>query len=210
LNHKKENKPDMGLKTLVKLSQVTNLSDARYAAGMGVQMVGFNINPESDFYIDPDKFKGIIAWISGVTLIGEFEGSVFSYNAGYNFDYIQISNPDFVKAITGLKKKLIFQIDLDIYDEVAAEKIMTELKDKVEYFLVTKSDEKLNGKEIKSWARLFPIILGFGLQEETIEQVLLEYPIKGISLIGGEEKVVGFKDYDQLAGILERLQTEKG
>ena len=198
----------MGLKTLVKLSQVTNLSDARYAAGMGVQMVGFNINPESDLYTDPEKFKEISGWISGVTLVGEFEGAVFSYNAGYDFEYIQISDPQFVGPIKVLKKKIIFQIDLDKLDNAAAEKMMAELNDKVEYFLLTKSDERLNVSKIKSWARSFPIILGFGLQEDTIEKVLQEYKVKGISLVGGEEKVTGFKDYDHLSAILEKLDSE--
>jgi len=198
----------MGLRTLVKLSQVTNLSDSRYAAGMGVQMMGFNINPDSEFYTDPDKFNAITGWISGVDLVGEFDGDVFSFNAGYEFDYVQIQDKSFVEIVRKMNKKVIFKINLDKDKDDEAEQLMMELKDDVEYFLIESNNEKHNPPKLKTWAMSFPIILGFGITEDNVVELIDEYELKGISIMGGEEKVVGFKDYDQLAGILERLEAD--
>ena len=53
----------MSLKTLVKVGGVTNLSDARYCAGMGVAILGFCPEPSRPDYVDLDKFKEITNWI---------------------------------------------------------------------------------------------------------------------------------------------------
>ena len=57
---------------LLKFSSISNLSDARYAAGMWADFIGFNFDPNSSSYIEPEKAKSIIGWISGPALVGEF------------------------------------------------------------------------------------------------------------------------------------------
>ena len=61
----------MTLRTLVKISSVNNLSDARYAAGMGVELMGFNLDESSGNIVAPEQFRAITGWISGVKLVGE-------------------------------------------------------------------------------------------------------------------------------------------
>ena len=76
------------LKTKVILSDVTNLSDARYASGMGVDYIGFNIDPENDQYVTSDQVKMITEWLSGVGIIGNIEALVDYDTIGYKFDYL--------------------------------------------------------------------------------------------------------------------------
>lgn len=57
---------------LLKFSSITNLSDARYAAGMWADFIGFNFDPSSSNYIEPSKAASIIGWISGPAIVGEF------------------------------------------------------------------------------------------------------------------------------------------
>ena len=57
---------------ILKFSSISNLSDARYAAGMWADFIGFNFDPNSSSYIDPEKAKSIIGWISGTAIVGEF------------------------------------------------------------------------------------------------------------------------------------------
>ena len=65
----------MALKTFVKISAINNLSDARYCAGMGVDMLGFALEPTNPDSISPEKYTEIIGWLSGVKFVGEFEQS---------------------------------------------------------------------------------------------------------------------------------------
>jgi hypothetical protein len=57
---------------LLKFSSITNLSDARYAAGMWADFVGFCFDPSSPDYIEPSKAKEITGWINGPLIVGEF------------------------------------------------------------------------------------------------------------------------------------------
>ena len=52
-------------KPLIYVSRITNLSDARYCAGMGVDMIGFVIDPNDADYVSPSLFQEIMGWISG-------------------------------------------------------------------------------------------------------------------------------------------------
>ena len=65
----------MGLKTLVKVGEVSNLSDARYCAGMGVELIGFNLDKSSANYVSIETFTAITGWIEGVEFVAEFENS---------------------------------------------------------------------------------------------------------------------------------------
>src|ERR1044071_6406214 len=58
----------MSLKAKVKVGRVTNLSEARYCAGMGVDMLGFPVGVEG---IKPEEYRRMIEWIAGPELVLE-------------------------------------------------------------------------------------------------------------------------------------------
>src|SRR5688572_33445133 len=64
----------MPLKTFVKVGCITNLSDARYCAGMGVDMLGFRVVEGQEDYIKPSQFQEIRGWISGPSVVAEVYG----------------------------------------------------------------------------------------------------------------------------------------
>lgn len=57
---------------LLKFSNISNLSDARYAAGMWADFIGFCFDPSSPSYLEPPKAQSIISWVSGPAIVGEF------------------------------------------------------------------------------------------------------------------------------------------
>src|SRR5690606_35497353 len=62
----------MALKSFVKISEVNNLSDARYCAGMTVDLMGFDLCKESEYFISPETFMELTGWVSGPEFVGEF------------------------------------------------------------------------------------------------------------------------------------------
>ena len=64
----------MPLKTFVKVGCITNLSDARYCAGMGVDMLGFRAVESQENYIKPSQFQEIRGWIAGPLVVAEVYG----------------------------------------------------------------------------------------------------------------------------------------
>ena len=54
----------------------------------------------------------------------------------------------------------------------------------------------------------YPVILGFGINEQNAHSIAKELGLAGISLAGSSEIRPGFKDYDELADILEVLEVD--
>lgn len=204
----------MSLKTKVKVNQVTNLSDARYCAGMGVQYLGFNFVSNHEFYVEPERFMEIKSWISGPELVGEFEDSEISMIRELPcldaLDLIEINEPGNLQELSLLGKPVILKLNIPDYDSMSSlESDLQFAKDLVEYFLLDHTGDKSpDPSEVLTLSNRFPIFLGFGIHKENVHQIIRNSKLKGIALPGGKEEKVGFKDYEVLADILEELEME--
>ena len=56
----------------IKLSGITRLEDARYAAAMGVAYLGFDQDPASPRYVPPEKVREVMGWVMGPEPVGVF------------------------------------------------------------------------------------------------------------------------------------------
>ena len=195
------------LKIKVKVGKVTNLSDARYCAGMGVDMLGFSVGPGHST-IDPKKYKEITEWVSGpdfvlewdgATIPGDFADIIQPYNAGF----VQI-DARHLKNVPALQARLIVRVQAS--DWQALRDMIFSYKNRINYVLLTGSDTgPLDQNLITEIGRVFPVLLGYGLTENSLDS-LSGLPIAGISLEGTDESSPGLKDYSHLSGILERLE----
>jgi phosphoribosylanthranilate isomerase len=202
----------MSLRTLVKVSEVNNLSDARYCAGMGVEMVGFSLDENHPKFIELAKLREISVWISGIKVVGEFTGENIE-NMNYlahelNLDYIQLNhtlNPDLLDAL----KKPVIQKLLYYNNEEEIENFLRIYQSKVEYFLIESDAMDSIGPLLtlmKKWCSSYPIILGIGITTEDIDNILTDINPSGIALKGGTEIKPGLKTFDELSSILEVLE----
>jgi len=157
----------MALKTIVKISNVTNLSDARYCAGMGVELMGFNVDPQSDDYIDHIKFRQIIDWIEGVKFVAEMHDDLVYYPK-YEVDYVEVMDPKLAERAKQICDKVIlkFKLDEEMYFS-DVEPIFKQYLPQVDYFLIeSNSNDHLAQDQkriIGDLAESFPILLGYGI-----------------------------------------------
>jgi phosphoribosylanthranilate isomerase len=203
----------MGLKTFVKISNVSNLSDARYCAGMGVNVMGFNIDPESEEKISADQFEAITGWISGVEYAGEIKKSLpeLDYLRDFPLDYIQIEHPVHLDVISNYQIPVIMALNIDEMQPMEAEKIIRENVKRVAFFLIQSSEDSVCEHlhtSIFKLAQNYPIVLGCGINKDNINTLIDNTALKGIGLKGSEEIKPGFKDFDELAEILETIEIE--
>ena len=208
---------EMALKTLVKVSEVNNLSDARYCAGMGVDLIGFTLDAEHPNLLSPENHKAITGWIEGINIVAEFDNADINYIktalSTYKSDYIQISTPELITELksNNISLPIILRInlknDLSVYRDV-----FETYKDLVSHFLIeSETEDVLSEKsfnELKHLTRSFPIIIGFGIKSNNLEQILSTIQPIGLALKGGEEIRPGYKDFDELADILEELELD--
>ena len=202
----------MALKINVKVGEVSKLSDARYCAGMGVEMIGFPLDENHPKFIEISRVKEISSWISGIKVVGEFRGDNLK-NVNYlseqlALEYIQLEFPVALEEVKLLNKPLILKVDLKVTSEPDAEKIFEEFKDVAAYFLLENEESESFPASIQNWCQIYPIILGFGVTPTNLEIILNEIRPVAIGLKGGDEIKAGLKNFDQLADILENLEED--
>lgn len=182
----------MPLKTLVKVGRVTNLSDARYCAGMGVHFLGFNVCPGTTAFIEPKLYQDIRGWVTGPKMVAEFydyTGEIDQILKDYAPDYLEVTTETYQLAASA-------QLPCILY--LAANELgRVHEYPNAEYILIDEASAKLI--EQSSPTRIL-VKLG---DKASLESLSLRFD--GIALSGGDEIRPGFKNYDELADILEEL-----
>jgi phosphoribosylanthranilate isomerase len=206
----------MALNKLVKLSHVTHLSDARYGAGMGVSLMGFPLDIHAADFVSPEKFAAITEWLAGVEFVGEFENATLleieETLRNYKLDYLQVSNLKMLPFLQELRLPIIAKMNIERQEPIYMP--LSSYKDNLKYLLLESSkDEKtpLSDKEIQMIQKIaenFPVLLGYGITKENVSEILTQIPLQGIALKGSEEIKAGYKDFDDLAEILEQIEID--
>ena len=194
------------LKIKVKVGKVTNLSDARYCAGMGVDLLGFPIGSHDG--IDPKKYKEITDWVSVPGFVLEWTEAEIPNNFEdilqlYNAHFIQIDARQ-LQYIPPLKIPLI--VILKVTDWSTYHQLLKSNKGRIGYLIVMNPKNSLpDPLLIAPIASEFSVLLGFDISANNLG-ILTSMPVVGISLEGTEESTPGLKDYSHLSEILERLE----
>lgn len=204
----------MSLRTIVKVSNVTNLSDARYCAGMGVEFIGFSIDETDPQHLDLKKSQEIRSWLAGVQIVAETRadtlGNVLEKLRDYAPDLVQTNQADWLPWLKmELGKPLILSIEAN-QDADNIVELMHKNADYVQYFLLqSESNLTLDGDWpdfLQQLAAQFPILLGFGINADTISDLLASTSLSGIALSGNTEIRPGYSEFGNLMDVLEALE----
>jgi phosphoribosylanthranilate isomerase len=206
----------MALRTFVKLNQITNLTDARYGAGMYVNLLGFNLNKTDESFVTPDQFKELSGWVSGVDFVGEFshesQPDILKILEEYPaITWIEYDRIEELEMLTGKGYGLIYKMNLEEVKHIEPE-VAKELHDSGIHFHVISKDNHLNLDDLNVITKLSEnckVILGTGITPENVINLLEDLKLYGISIDGGQESKPGLKDMSQLSEILEKLEVEE-
>jgi len=185
----------MVLKKFVKVGAISNLSDARYCAGMGVTLLGFLLKKGNLQVLELNDFKAISGWIEGAEFVGEFidvsDQEILEQYKELKFDYVQTN--DYQQSIRLADKGLLVLY----YGNVSSDMTF----DHLAYLIL----DDLNDAPTKDYSK---ILLGGAVSTDQIDSLDSVNEEIGIHLLGGEEERPGYKSFDELADILEYLETE--
>ncbi len=193
----------MQLKTKVIATGITNLHDARYCAGMGVEHIAFPIDPKLGNHISEPAFKEITGWISGTKLgveISDVEGIELD---NFEADFYLTDNSDLIDKFPEANFILRVKTALE------AQNLLPKYKDRVEFYILewNNSDLETSLSQIDAYTQHYPIYVGFGITPENVEAVISKIKPEGIALKGGKEIKVGLNDFDGLADVLEAIEV---
>jgi phosphoribosylanthranilate isomerase len=206
----------MALKCLVKVNAINNLSDARYCAGMGVDLLGYRLDPGVEDAMDLNNFREINEWVAGIQTVGEYgnaeAATIMRTDALFHTDYIEYSRPELTHDLKSMNRPLILTLYLDDLNDSDLNSTLEYCSGTVDYYVLT-SERPMTQEEItKAIIQIppqYPIILGTGIDKNNIQSLLSTLPIRGVALSGSDEIRPGYKDYDRLADILEVLEEDQ-
>jgi len=205
----------MNLKTLVAVTDINNLSDARYCASMGVDILGFCLNEESAAYMQPTAVKEIAGWVSGVKIAGEFAKEpielINELIESCGLHLVILAGTYLLDDISRITVPVIQKITVNKdTDESELISFFELYENQVRYFLITSNDfmaiDDTNTPFLADLALQFPLLLSFGVDKSNILAVLESINPAGIALKGGQEIKPGLKSFDELEEILEVLE----
>jgi phosphoribosylanthranilate isomerase len=196
----------MALKTLVKVGKISNLSDARYCAGMSVDMLGFSVINGRENYVSPELFKEMRGWFTGPSIVAEIYGIEKHEDLAAIF---QAYLPDLVEGSFSDIKKLhsafASYILSTTYEEVKAhEDELGIYRTQIAYLIIPESTPM---DQIETLSREYKLLLRIDSMNPE-DSKLHNTHIKGIALQGSSEDKPGLKNYDALASVLEKLEAE--
>lgn len=183
----------MSLKTLVKVNSLTNLSDARYCAGMGVQLLGFQAVAGLPGHITAARFHEIRGWITGPEIVAELYGLQSRQQLD---DILESFRPDYLE-VGPAELPLARETSLPLLLRLAPGEVYG--VDKNVAYIVAEADDTRTF-EVPTIVRVSTAI--------DAENALTKHNVKGIMLQGSEELSPGLKTYDTLAPILEMLEND--
>jgi phosphoribosylanthranilate isomerase len=203
----------MGLSIPVIVNSVNNLSDARYAAGMGVEFMGFEVDEDSDRYVTPNLFKAITSWVSGIQTVASISvlnpHTLFIIQENYQPDYILFESIDGITQSQLSEIKCIQKISLSpltILHQLTS--LAYKIYDESSYILLDVAewiDWKDHSELILTINEQYPILWELPIEQEDVAYIQT-LKLKGIAIKGGDEQRPGWKDMDSLIDILEALE----
>ena len=204
----------MNFITKLKLGNITNLSDARFAAAVGIDYLGSCFDPSSENYIAPIKAKEIIDWTTGVHIVAEFgeqsPDEIRDISELLNVDGIELNNRMLPDECATLEKGLIKKTDVSSFDE---EGLKTELGAYAAscdvFHLYASKPVQLNESLMQELCRSYKIIWGFEFTSATVMQIIDTYKPYALHVSGGVEEKAGIKDFDELNDLLDVIRAEE-
>ncbi len=195
----------MPLKTKVLVRNITNLSEARYCAGMGVDILSFPIGKDVQG-ITVDQFQEIVEWVVGPQFALKFlepvdEQTLSVVTQAGTFEYIETTLDKLdMLSNNGYKGNIILSLKPEELVQVQQHNLN----------LVTTIIADVPSGDLSSWESLnekVPVLVDMSKGNHELQNILSS-SLSGIALQGNEELASGNKTYDHLADILEALEAD--
>ena len=205
----------------IKICGLTTLEDARFAAGLGADFLGFVQHEASPRYVSPEKAAEIIGWVYGAQPVGMFVNTTpDAVNAACEaagFAYAQLHGTESVEDCQQIDRPVIKAFR--VMHDASAEQLraaMEPYRDVVELFLLDTahtslwggSGESFNWRLARDLSADFPLLLAGGLTPENVAGAVETMRPWGVDVSSGVESEPGIKDFDRLSAFFDALADD--
>jgi len=206
--------------TKLKVCGITDLADARYLAGEGVDYLGFIQHEDSPRYITPSLVGDMLDWLYGPESVGVFvnktaeEVNAVADEAG--FDYVQLHGEESPETCAAIEVPIIKAIRVRhdaSSDHLRA--MMQRYEDEVQYFLLDTHNssvwggtgESFNWRLARELSSDYSIFLAGGIDAENVERAVQTMRPYAIDLSSGLEDAPGEKSFEKIDAFLDAFRA---
>jgi len=206
--------------TKLKVCGITDLADARYLAGEGVDYLGFIQHEDSPRYISPSLVRQMLDWLYGPESVGVFvnksadEVNAVADEAG--FDYVQLHGEESPETCAAIDLPIIKAIRVRhdaSSDHLRA--MMQRYEDQVQHFLLDTHNssvwggtgESFNWRLARELSSEYSIFLAGGIDAENVERAVQTMRPYAIDLSSGLEDAPGEKSFAKIDAFLDAFQA---
>lgn len=194
----------------LKLSPITNLSDARFAAAAGINYMGFCFDPSSPDFLLPIKAKEILEWTSGCHAVGEFGEQeieeITELSELLNLDVVLLNSSILPDELQQIGKPIIKGINLDELDSIALANELCAYAPYADAFQLNGHADWIQRKDELIEACLqYKIIWNLPFELAKAKEILGVFKPYALNLAAGKEEKTGMKEFDDLNELLESL-----
>jgi len=212
------------LKTKIMASGINNLTDARYFAAREVEWLGFRLDGSPTATISVLAAKAIAEWVDGVKIVGEFEFAdaekIAAANDLLHFDAVWVGmftpakELEKLPSLTFIKEVVVESTTTEAeivghfreYEHCCAHFLLDFTKSGISWAML-KGGGPLTLDFLTQLFSRFKVILALDFLPDEANDVIETLQPEGLSLTGGGEERVGFKSFDELDAILDRLEV---
>ena len=186
----------------VKICGVTRLDDARRAADLGADFIGFIFVPESPRFIEFDKAAAIASRINGPEFVGVFRDAAIEQMQNAPVDLIQLHGSESDDVVRALGKPAIKAVQI--------EGALPETNTEADWLLFdTKgggTGRRFDWSLLTAFARTKPFLLAGGLTPDNVALAISTVRPDGIDVSSGVESSPGVKDPTKLELLFKRVK----
>ncbi len=200
----------------VKICGITNLADARYAAGALADYLGFIFYEKSPRFIDPAEAGAIINWIEGPEKVGVFVNQplddVNRIAKESGLEMVQLHGNETLEYCQLIEKPIIKVIHIPLDYDLEELKAKVLLYSEVAKFLLfdSKIDNQWGGTgKTFDWNILkeitgdVPFFLSGGLNPNNLKEAIETVHPYAVDISSGVEEEPGIKDFEKIEAVME-------
>ena len=206
--------------TKLKVCGITDLADARFLAGEGVDYLGFIQHEESPRYIAPENVGEMLEWLYGPKPVGVFVNKSARFvnetaeTAG--FELVQLHGTESPATCAEIERPVIKAIR--VRHDAASDQLralMEPYAEVVDYFLLDTHNsstwggtgESFNWRMARDLAGDFPIFLAGGIDADNVERAIHTMRPYAIDLSSSLESAPGQKSFDKIEAFLDAFNA---
>jgi phosphoribosylanthranilate isomerase len=204
----------MGHITRLYFRDITNLSDARFAAAADAALVGFSFDPLSANFVNPAQMMEMRAWLSGPGIVGNFglvaPDELNRHIAEYQLEAVEVGYDVYAGYAKSLHAQTIMRLKLSALDQAGirhfdGDYLLLHADALFPNFTMAKANKQLLYLLEKACAET-RCLLDIPAEATQLRSMVESLNPYGICLYGGREERPGVREFGALQEQLEVLE----